>query len=321
MVFIDTLLNFEGVFKRKTTDILIIMLNTADWVVLILGVLAIWLLYKKLVSSRKNNVTRWNNREDLKTEVRFELLTISAYKSCSIVFSILWVVFYLNSVFFLMETWVVLIFFGLAISWTIFVVGGTEANFYAHKLLDHPKDLDYTKKEAKKRHDNSKSVLVTLLLTSIVAGNWAYEGQKEKKEDQEIAISRVLELPGLGWCGNFEDISWNGEEAIKSGGWPCIYVANVESIEFSENKGKEEMCIYLSFNAERGLPGDEAFSLETDFQKFCTFKSVFGEWSTYDLEDDVGVYVRPKLNDLVKDLCEVYAYRLTQTQYYTYCTS
>ena len=297
------------------------MLSISNWVALTIGILVIWLLCKKLIASRKDNITRWKDHDYLKTEVRFEKLTISAYKSCAIVFSILWIVFYLNSVLLMMETWVLLTLLGLAISWTFFILGGTEANFYSYKLLDNPKDLEYTKKEAKKRHDNTKNILITLLITSVIAGNWAYQGQKEEKEDQEIAISRVLELPGLGWCGDFEDIYWNGEEAIKSGGWPCIIVANVENIEFSKDKQKKEMCIYLTFNAESGLPGDEAFSLETDFQEFCSFKSVFGEWSTYDLENEVAEYIRPKLDNLVRDLCQSYAYRLSETQYYTYCAS
>jgi hypothetical protein len=219
-----------------------------------------------------------------------------------------------------MENWVLLTLVGLAIAWHIFMLGGYEDQFWSTKLRENPKDFELLREQLNRRNSNAKSVLVVFLITSLVAGNWAYNGEKKDKEDQQSAISRVLELPGQGWCGNFEDIDWNGETAVKTGGWPCIYISNVESIDFKEEDGIKELCMYLSFDIDSGLPGSNTYNFDLEYQEYCLSKDRFGGWSTYALEEKVGDFVRPKLDDLVQELCSTFSYRLTEGQYYTYCS-
>ncbi len=297
------------------------MLDSVDYFVLLLGFASIWFLYKKLTQDHRAKIERWSDKEDLKAEVVKNSNYIQTYKKMARTFSYLWLFTILNSNITWFENWALIVLFGCTVAWYVFMFGGAESQFWTMKLQESPKSYEFLREHSERRHNNTKNVLVTLLITSLIAGSWAYQDEKRYREDQESAIARVLELPGQGWCGTFEDIDWNGETAVKRGGWPCIYIANVESVEFLKEDGKVELCTYLSFDVESGLPGANSFSLDTDYQEFCLSKDEFGGWGTYALEEKIELYVKPELNDLVKSLCGVFRYQLTEPQQSTYCST
>lgn len=297
------------------------MFSAIDGVLLIFGFTLIWFFHKKLTEDHRDKIQRWSQKENLEAEVTKHSNYISAYKKAARTFSILWFLVIMNSNIYLIENWALLALFGMVISWYIFMFGGVENQFWSTKIRETPKDFQLLSEQLNRRNSNTKNILVTLLITSLVAGSWAYNDEERYREEQQSAFSTVLDLSGQGWCGNFEDIDWNGEEAVKSGGWPCIYISTVQSVDFRKENGSKEMCTLLFFDVESGSPGLESFSRDKLLEEFCLKKNQFGGWSTYALEDEIGEFVRPKLDNLVQELCRVYTYRMTEVQYSTYCSS
>lgn len=223
-----------------------------------------------------------------------------------------------NSIF---EGWIVFAIMGFSLAVCIYLVGDLTRLRYLSEWKSDNSNLTAVRNEREKAYDNMKSFLSILLVVSIVSGYNAYQGEREKSESKQTAVDVGLKFQGQGWCGEFEDIKVydEGQSVVKTGGWPCIYVGELESITFEEINGVKNTCGFYSFNIENGKPGEELFRLGEDFKEFCIGDDEYTGFSEYALKPKVFEYIKPKLDSLKVDLCNYYRFRLTNEERQTYC--
>lgn len=223
-----------------------------------------------------------------------------------------------NSLF---QGWILIAIIGFSLATCIYLVGDLTRLRYLSDWKSDNSNLTSVKKEREKAFENVKNFLSILLVVSIASGYNAYQGEREKSELKQTAVDVGLKFQGQGWCGEFEDIKVydEGQTVVKTGGWPCIYVGELESITFKEINGVKNTCGFYSFNIESGKPGEELFRLGEDFEEFCIGDDEYTGFSEYALKSKVFEYIKPKLDSLKVDLCNYYRFRLTNEERQTYC--
>jgi hypothetical protein len=221
----------------------------------------------------------------------------------------------------LLEGWILLAIMGSSLAICIYLVGDLVRLRYLHEWQSDNSNFTAARKERDKAFENVKNFLSILLVVSIVSGYNAYQREQEKSELKQTAINVGMEFQGQGWCGEFEDIKVydEGQTVVKTGGWPCIYVGELERIRFEEINGVNNTCGTYSFNIENGKPGEELFRLGEDFEEFCVSDDDYPGFSDYSLKPKVFEYIKPKLDSLKIDLCSYYSFRLSNEERQTYC--
>ena len=221
----------------------------------------------------------------------------------------------------LFEGWIVLAIMGTSLAICIYLIGDLTRLRYLSEWQSDNSNLTAVKKEREKAFENVKNFLSILLIVSLVSGYNAYQSEQDKSEAKQTAINVGLEFQGQGWCGEFEDINVydEGQTVVKTGGWPCIYVGELERIRFEEINGVKNTCGAYSFNIENGKPGEEFFRIGEDFEEFCVSDDEYSGFSEYALKPKVFDYIKPKLDSLKIDLCNYYGFRLSYEERQTYC--
>lgn len=291
-----------------------------DLVILFIGTLAIiWFFFNQTSQERfeNNEFKNLGLMQDVYRQNREKVLVYKIISFASVFILLFSVINYRYDFF---RAWVIIGLIGLVIAISGFLLGDIQKRKLQNLVYDHPSDTGYLKQLHITSLSTNKFFFITILATTLICANLAFQNIKNEKEDQILATSYMLSLIGNGWCGDFSDIDVydGGETVVKKGGWPCIYIGSVGNISYlSENK-KIQVCINVSFNEEQGPPGANAFSIDQYFKTFCQFKDDYG-WSTDAMEEQIYQFIRPELDPLTARLCSSYSYQMSYEDYATYC--
>ncbi len=301
------------------------MFSIIDLLLLATGIGLIWKTYLSKTKKERFKIKTFKNPdliELMKSELAKDQYIERSIRFIAIVSSILWISIISNYGEDFVPGWVLLGSVGISIAIFNYVLADLKMRHDFGDAVLRSEDVSIQLRREKAKNETTKSVSITLIVTVALCFNWSYQVQKNMREEQELATNIANRMNGQGWCGNFADIDVydGGETVVKRGGWPCVYVGSVDSISFKEADGDKNMCFYASFNVENGSPGEEVFRINSDFKEFCIRESDFGGWSEYDIEDAIGEYVRPSLNNLTSELCRAYGLRMSYESYSLYCS-
>lgn len=300
------------------------MLQFISHAILLGVVFFIWKMYRD-ASYRDRQFLKMFKGDDDKGTLQEEFLrrrnrvTVHQIVTIIALFNLAFLVMQLrNSIF---EGWIVFAIMGFSLAVCIYLVGDLTRLRYLSEWKSDNSNLTAVRNEREKAYDNMKSFLSILLVVSIVSGYNAYQREQEKSELKRTAINAGIEFQGQGWCGEFEDIKVydEGQTVVKIGGWPCIYVGELERIRFEEIDGTNNICGAYSFNIENGKPGENLFRIGQDFEEFCISDDDYPGFSESSLEPRVFDHIKPKLDLLKIKLCNYYGLRLSNEERQIYC--
>jgi hypothetical protein len=223
--------------------------------------------------------------------------------------------------------------FNLVPGWYVLALAGCIASYcywsnekisWEIKLIDaDPQDVARINYGLNSVNKTSIFVLAGAILLS---GNWAYQVTKNQGIESQLATNEALYLNGSSWCSNFweEDGYWNYDgdyENTNSGGWPCITVRNVSSVNFEFNNNNSEMCFRYELTRSNSYPKDTDSETHFDYRKICAKDegSYSGSWSRSNLSSKIYEEVRSDLEKLQKDMCNYYYFRLNDEEQVVYC--
>lgn len=173
------------------------------------------------------------------------------------------------------------------------------------------------------RAEEAKKISILILAGTLgLSGYWSTQVAKNVSAEREIAVNDVSGLTETGWCSNFEDINVydGGQEVVKKGGWPCIYIGSIDGFTFSRENKKDKMCGWVNLHRETGAPGEESFQLSyRSFETCITEDDWGGRLSEKAFSDKIYDEVKPELDSLQQTLCRNYGYRMGEINYSTYC--
>jgi len=160
----------------------------------------------------------------------------------------------------------------------------------------------------------------------LLSGNWAYQVTKNQGIERIEATNEALSLNGQGWCSNFweEDGYFNGDgtyENTNSGGWPCITIRNVSDVDFEFNNDSAEMCFRYELTRSNSYPTDSDSEVSFDYRRICSedMGPYSGSWSESYFSGKIYEEIQSDLEELQKDLCSYFYYRLNDEEQVVYC--
>ncbi len=298
------------------------MLTLGDYIAIAILLLLILKVYLSSTEHARFTMKSFQNLELMREHYREAKGKVSVHRFSAFGFAILSTIGVLNFRLDFAEAWVILAASGLFFAISVYLISDLDRQVLREKTRENPDDKEWLSRLHRKDKEISKSFFVTVSITLILSGNWAFQVQKNEQQERLEVTSTLNGLSGQGWCSNFADIDVYdaGETVVKSGGWPCIYISSISGISFPNENGKEEVCFYASFNVENGSPGEESFSIEQGFEEYCQEKDEFEGWSEYLFEQLIAQDIRPELKDLTYRLCRDFGYRMSYETYGTYCS-
>jgi len=141
--------------------------------------------------------------------------------------------------------------------------------------------------------------LVVLLIVAFFAGKKVYE-DREFEKLKEYTI-RELDFGSRGWCKNF-DVVGDFETIRADCDWPMI-TAPLSYVEFGEANGIKNVCVYLKFNREVGLPMEDIYQVGYKEGNFCGGLLDRGRFDTKAIFSKVNDFLREDLENLKTELC------------------
>jgi hypothetical protein len=297
------------------------MLILGDYIAIALLLILVFKAYMSSTEYARFTMKSFVNLELMQDHYREAKSKVIIYRFSAIGFAILLTIVVLNFRLDFTDAWVILALLGSFFAISMYLIGDLDRQVLRRKTRANPDDKESLLQLHRKDKEISKSFLVTVAVTIILSGNWAFQVQKNEQQEKVEVISDLNGLSGQGWCSDFADIDVydGGETVIKSGGWPCIVIASISGISFPNENGREEVCFYASFNVENGFPGEESFTIEQGYERYCKEKDEIEGWSEYSFEQLIAEDVRPDLRDLTNRLCRDYGYRMSYEIYGTYC--
>lgn len=298
------------------------MFSIIDLLLIAVGIGIIWKIYLSNTMQERFNIKTFRDLELMKSELIKNQYIEKSHRFIAILASILCFLIISNYGENYVPGWILLGAVGISIALSNYLLADLKLRYKFGDPSSSGDDVSIQLRRAKAKSETTKSISITLIVTTVLCFNWSYQVQKNTREEQELATNIANRLNGQGWCGNFADIDVydGGETVVKKGGWPCVYVGSVDSISFQETDGDKNMCFYASFNVENGSPGEEVFKINSDFKEFCIKESDFGGWSEYAVEDAIGEYVRPGLKGLTAELCRTRGFKMSYETYSFYCS-
>lgn len=272
---------------------------------------------------------------------------LQTYRIISIGFAAVWVLLVLNYRFNFVDLWIAILVVGLFIAfaynsendtnrfslnqqiWRISLEDIKESSISGVDVHNPIRDELRIKslKVEKEGLTNTFKIIAVTILVSIYAFNQSINNAEESRLQDEYQIQQVESLVDAGWCGEFSDIKVydGGATVVKSGGWPCIVISNIDQIEMSENEKGKKVCFTISLDVENGKPGEELFRLDQDHKSFCVkdwgYVNGIGylglDKSRY--EEKIFKYVGPRIEVLASTLCGQYRANMSTLEYSTYC--
>lgn len=239
------------------------------------------------------------------------------YQVIGVMTSLTYLAIGLNVRYELVEAWVILSIVGLSSAFGFFLLNTPFVNY------EEESDNQVLKLQRLLRAEETKKLSILIIaLTLGVSGYWSTQVTKNISAEREIAVSEVSRLAETGWCSNFEDIKVydGGEEVVKKGGWPCIYIGSISGVSFSKENKQEKMCGWVNLHRDMGAPGEESVQLSYKSLEVCTSREDWGgRWSENTFSDKIYVEIKPELDYLQETLCRNYGYRMGAINYATYC--
>jgi hypothetical protein len=223
--------------------------------------------------------------------------------------------------------------FNLVPGWYLLALTGCIASYclwnnekisWEIKLIDaDPQDIARINYGLNSVNKTSVFVLAGAILLS---GNWAYQVTKNQGIQRLEATNEALSLNGQGWCSNFweQDAYLNGDgtyESSNSGGWPCVTIRNISSVDFEFKNNSAEMCFRYELTRSNSYPSDTDSEAFLDYGKICSEDRgpYSGSWSESYFSSKLYEEIQPKLEKLQKDMCNYYYYRLNTEEQVVYC--
>ena len=292
-----------------------------DLLLIAVGIGIIWKIYLSNTMQERFNIKSFKDLELMKSELVKNQNIEKSHRFIAIIASILWLLIISNYGEDFVPGWILLGAVGISIALSNYLLADLKMKHEFGNTSFSSDDASIQLRRARAKSETTKSISITLIVTTVLCFNWSHQVQKNTREEQELATNIASRMSGQGWCGNFADIdvSDGGETVVKKGGWPCVYVGSVDSISFKKSDGDRKMCFYASFNVENGSPGEEVFKINSDLNEFCIKESDFGGWSEYAIENAIGEYVRPGLKNLTAELCRTYGFKMSYEAYSFYC--
>lgn len=213
--------------------------------------------------------------------------------------------------------WVILSLLGFSIASAFYLLNSELVDY------DEEADSQVLKLKGLLRAEEAKKISILIIAITLgLSGYWSTQVTKNISSEREVAVSELSRLAETGWCSNFEDIDVydGGQEVVKKGGWPCIYIGSINGVSFSKENKKEEMCGWVNLHRDLGAPGVESVELSYKTFEICTSKEDWGgRWSEQTFSDKIYDAVKPDLDSLQQALCRNYGYRMGELNYSTYC--
>ena len=277
--------------------------------------------YLKATRQERFQIKQFADLELMKEVVRENRYTKETYRIISVIGVIVWSFALLNYQFDAVPAWWIVVLAGIAFALSNYLFQDLKRKSLRNLAYKSEQNSDILMKIKDFDHQISKSFLITLLVTVLVAGNWSFQINKNTRMLQDDVKRELARLSGNGWCNEFADINVfdGGETVVKDGGWPCILVGSVSGIEFSKKDKEPVVCFYTTFNVHNSPPGLDSYAVEQGFEKFCATRTIFGGWDEDSLLDQIGEYVRPQLPSLATSLCREFSLRMSYESFITYC--
>jgi hypothetical protein len=300
--------------------------NRANWILLAIGVLVSFGVYRKKISEPSMKVRVWGDLKgtlvDIYKQPEYVRANrqLEAYKVTLIIALLILVVSITNWQFNFVSGPVLLFFSGSALVFSYYL----RAKIPSEVQLKIGVENDIRVKLERNLGEIKKGAIIALAIVVAVSGNWEYRIQRDMSEQKELAINEALDLSGSGWCSNFWDIDtqyYPEVEPIKTGGWPCIKVGSVSDITFVKKPTHLEICFDYSLSRSDGRPSDESY-YEYDYQRMCVTDSWDvrdGGWSTDTFESKIYSSIKDDLDLLQTTSCRRLFFLLTEEERIVYC--
>ncbi len=224
---------------------------------------------------------------------------------------------FLNFNFGIVGGWIILSVIGISLALSFYLLTTPPIN-YEEEANDKVSKL-----QRMLLAEEAKKISILILAATIgISGYWANQVTKNISVEREIAVGDVSRLAETGWCSNFEDIDVydGGQEVVKTGGWPCIYIGSIWGLSFSKENKQERMCGWVNLHRDMGAPGEESVQLSYKSFEVCTSREEWGgRWSEKAFSDKIYGEIQSDLDSLQQALCRNYGYRMSTINYATYC--
>jgi hypothetical protein len=308
-------------------------------VVLILGYIAIFRLYKNLSYKSERDIQIWmswneNGINDLMPRKMTDRARakIGTIKFVSQILFALWSLIIINWITDYFGGWVVLLVTGLGVALSYFLLEDLMISDLSNERTDEivegriqaiteNQEYDGTKAEKllNRIHENRykllKEVSIMVIVSVVISANWAYQIQSSKGSEYQHIQNEVLEIQGSGWCNNFEVF----EAYYQEGSWPCIVIGSVTNISITETSGELEVCFGVSFSISNSPPDYQLYDIQENPKRFCVTEDSIGNLDTVNFEHRIFEYIDPKLEELNVNLCNVYRNQMSRENISNYC--
>lgn len=300
-------------------------MNQGNWLLLVLGCILILALYRRAL--RTNDISDLLSRDDyVDFHSRFSyykaLQQKSAFKSITVAFLVSYVLVVTNMVLDYVPGWWILgtVCFLSAYCYWIF----QEITNRAYLAVE----TDTEKRDKlRKELDELQSYVVKFLIASVVVSSiWFYQVQRNQSAEKLTAINEVMNLVGLEWCANFssEKVYMDADgnyENIGYGGWPCISVGSVRSINFTNKKDTLEMCFTYLLKQTSDGPWNRESNSEYDYRELCASDGdwMSNGWSNSSLTNQIREDFGNELDTLRSKKCSIYGRSMSYDDFSIYC--
>ena len=239
------------------------------------------------------------------------------YQVISVLTFISYFASFLNFNFGIVGGWIILSVIGISISISFYLLTTPSINY------EEEADDKVSKLQRLLLAEEAKKISILILAATIgLSGYWANQVTKNISAEREMAVGDVSRLAETGWCSNFEDIDVydGGQEVVKTGGWPCIYIGSIWGLSFSKENKQDKMCGWVNLHRDTGAPGEERVQLSYKSFEVCSSRDEWGgRWSEKTFSDKIYGEIKPDLDTLQQALCRNYGYRMGAINYATYC--
>jgi hypothetical protein len=300
--------------------------NQGNWVLLVLGCLIILALYRRAVKSNDtSNLYGPDSGIDYKSQFSYHLATQrnSGYKKITFACLVSYILIVTNIVLDYVPGWWILGLVSFLLTYSYYISGSaTNLAYIAFSTDKERKDKSRSELDALQ-----KSCVKFLVATVLVSGFWFYQVQRNQSAEKLTAINEVTNLVGSEWCAKyssekaFMDAEGNYEN-FGYGGWPCLTVGSVRSINFTHKKDTLEMCFTYLLKQSSDGPWNREFNSEYDYRDLC---AIDGNWMSYgwsesSLRNQIWEDFGDELETLRSKKCSIYGRSMSYDDFSIYCS-